>query len=172
MVLALGLEASSGTQDPMFLMLHFLRAHGEFTEHSDNTGDGLGSGCPWLSSGPGCCIGYIKATWKGRGLPPAELSELLLLYWVTCMCSSATLWRKSISVLQAAFCFPAPGGQGRDTLGSGFSRTSYKATMPAAILDTSPDGNGLFSFWEQEALINSPSRSFQGHGVLLLQRKV
>lgn len=75
-VLALGLEANSGTQDPKFLLLRFLRAHGEFTEHYDNTGDGLGSGCPRLSSGPGCCIGYIKATRKGRGLPPAELSEV------------------------------------------------------------------------------------------------
>lgn len=48
-VLALGLEASLGTQDPKFLLLRLLRAHGEFTEHYDNTGDGLSSGCPRLS---------------------------------------------------------------------------------------------------------------------------
>ena len=84
-MLALGLEASSGTQDPKFLLLRLLRAHGEFTEHYDNTGDKLSSGCPRLSSGPGCCIGYIKDTRKRKGLPPAELSVLLLLYCVPCL---------------------------------------------------------------------------------------
>lgn len=74
-VLALGLEASSGIQDPRFLPRHLFRAHRESRTHHGHTGDGLGVGCPQLSNGPGHCIRYIKATQKKRGWPPSELSD-------------------------------------------------------------------------------------------------
>lgn len=74
-VLALGLEASSGIQDPRFLPRHLFRAHRESRTHHGHTGDGLGVGCPQFSNGPGHCIKYIKATQKKRGWPPSELSD-------------------------------------------------------------------------------------------------
>lgn len=76
-MLALGLEVSLGIQDPRFLLHHLFRTHREFRKRHGITGDGLGVGCPQLSSGSGRCIRYIQATQK-RGWPPAELSELLL----------------------------------------------------------------------------------------------
>jgi hypothetical protein len=57
-VLALGLEASSGTQDSRFLPHRLFRAHRESKKQHGHTGDGLGVGCPQLSDGPRHCIRY------------------------------------------------------------------------------------------------------------------